>query len=94
LAVLWNDSNGDVDFPIGDDELPRLEAVARAHHPRPEKLIAASVRYLAPGGLPVILDGEVTSDDLARIAMSGESFDWLADEPDLYTESDGVPYTV
>lgn len=52
------------------------------------------MRYLAPGGLPVILDGEVTSDDLARIAMSGESFDWLADEPDLYTDSDGVPYTV
>jgi hypothetical protein len=80
--------------PIGDDELPRLEAVARAHHTRPEKLIAAYVRYLALGGLPVILDGEVTSGDLARIAMAGGSFDWLADEPDLYTESDGVPYTV
>jgi hypothetical protein len=79
--------------PIGDDELPLLEAVARAHHTRPEKLIAAYVRYLALGGMPVIFDGEVTSEDLARIAMAGGSFDWLAEEPDLYSESDGVPYT-
>ncbi len=29
--------------------------------------------------------------DLAAILMAGGAFDWLADEPDLYTEADVTP---
>lgn len=32
-----------------------------------------------------------TSDELARLAQHGGSFEWLADEPDLYTSADGEP---
>lgn len=32
---------------------------------------------------------ELTSEDLARIALQGGSFDWLKDEPDLYSSEDG-----
>jgi hypothetical protein len=32
-----------------------------------------------------------TSDELASAAQYGGSFDWLADEPDLYTSADGEP---
>lgn len=34
----------------------------------------------------VSLSDDVTSMDLAALAMSGDSFDWLADEPELYTD--------
>jgi len=29
-----------------------------------------------------------TADELARLAMEGGAFDWLQDEPDLYTDAD------
>ena len=32
---------------------------------------------------------EVSSDDIARLAMAGGAFDWLADEPDLYDDTCG-----
>ena len=39
----------------------------------------------------VSLTDEVTSTELAALAMSGGSFDWLADEPDLYDDTCGEP---
>ncbi len=36
-------------------------------------------------------DQDITSDDLAAIAQHGGAFDWLRDEPDLYSEDDGEP---
>lgn len=79
--------------PIDDEELSLLQAVARELQVKPEMLLAAYARYLARGGQPVVVDGELTSTDVAKLAMAGGAFDWLADEPDIYTESDGVPYT-
>lgn len=32
-----------------------------------------------------------TSDDLVTVALQGGSFDFLADEPDLYSDTDGEP---
>lgn len=31
---------------------------------------------------------EPTADELAYLAMQGRAFDWLADEPDLYSDDD------
>ena len=31
---------------------------------------------------------ELSADELAYLAMEGGSFDWLADEPDLYSDND------
>jgi hypothetical protein len=32
--------------------------------------------------------GEFSEDELAYLAMQGGGFDWLADEPDLYSDND------
>ena len=34
---------------------------------------------------------EPTTDELATLALKGGSFDFLADEPDLYSLEDGEP---
>lgn len=38
----------------------------------------------------VVID-ELPSQELAVVAQHGGSFDWLADEPDLYSDEDGEP---
>ena len=47
---------------------------------------------VAPGEhhVIVVID-EMPSQELAAVAQAGGSFDWLADEPDLYTDEDGEP---
>jgi hypothetical protein len=50
------------------------------------------IAYLIAGGQPVeYAAAEPTGEDLARLAQHGGSFDWLADEPDIYTLDDGEP---
>ena len=39
----------------------------------------------------VIVIDDVTADDLAAIAQHGGAFDWLHDEPDIYSDEDGEP---
>lgn len=36
-------------------------------------------------------DGEIPDQELAAIAQHGGSFDWLADEPELYSDEDREP---
>ena len=38
-----------------------------------------------------VMDGEADALSRAAIAQAGGAFDWLADEPDLYTDADLVP---
>ncbi|HEV8636898.1 MAG TPA: CopG family transcriptional regulator [Chloroflexota bacterium] len=56
-------------------------------------LIRDYVDYLVAGGLPVrpAVDDVPSGMELARLAQEGGSFDWLADEPDLYSDADGEP---
>ena len=37
-----------------------------------------------------VMDGEADALPMAAIAQAGGAFDWLADEPDLYTDADLV----
>ena len=37
---------------------------------------------------PELYLGEPSADELAYLAMQGGAFDWLADEPDLYSDAD------
>lgn len=39
----------------------------------------------------VVVIDDVSSRELAEIAQHGGAFDWLDDEPDLYTDADGEP---
>ena len=54
-------------------------------------LIKDYVDYLIGGGQPIAL--AVTdvpgSSQLAALAQNGGGFDWLTDEPDLYSADDG-----
>jgi hypothetical protein len=34
---------------------------------------------------------ELRSDEFALIAIAGGAFDWLKDEPDIYSDEDGLP---
>jgi hypothetical protein len=56
-------------------------------------LVKNYVDYLLAGGeaLAVPENDEPTSNELAALTERGGSFDWLADEPDLYSDEDGEP---
>ena len=74
----------------------RLEALRRyAHRERTpiSWLIKDYIEYLLAGGRPVAppADDAPTSTELAEIAQRGGSFDWLADEPAIYSLEDGEP---
>ena len=38
----------------------------------------------------VVVLEDVSADDLAAVAQHGGAFDWLHDEPDLYSEEEAV----
>ena len=39
----------------------------------------------------IVVIEEMASQELAAVAQHGGSFDWLSDEPDLYSDEDGEP---
>ena len=68
-------------------------------NPQLTQNLLAVIRSLPPADRRWLLeqleqDAELSSSDLAELAMTGGAFDDLADEPDLYTFSDGEPVTV
>jgi hypothetical protein len=76
-----------------DDHLYRaLEAVAKQER---RSIPQAAQRLLEDGlrlrvGQAVAAD-DVSSQELTALAAAGGSFDWLAEEPDLYDDSCGEP---
>jgi len=74
----------------------RLEALRRyaAHRRTPvDWLIKDYVDYLLHGGAPVPgpeLE-DLSANDLAAATQAGGAFNWLAEEPELYTVEDGEP---
>lgn len=66
----------------------RLEALKRYASRRGlpvTALIDGYVAYLLSGGEPV------QAEDLSELAQRGGSFDWLRDEPEVYSLADGEP---
>jgi hypothetical protein len=57
----------------------------------PKWLIKDYVDYLISGGQPIAPSAAEApgSSALAALAQHGGSFEWLADEPDLYSADDG-----
>jgi hypothetical protein len=56
------------------------------------KLTVALPPDISPGEHQVVIViDDVPSQELAAIAQHGGSFDWLEDEPNLYTDQDGEP---
>ena len=57
-----------------------------------QKLTVDVPADVAPGEHQVIVViDDLPSEDLAAVAQHGGAFDWLADEPDLYSDEDGEP---
>lgn len=68
-------------------------------NPQLTQNLLAVIRSLPPADRRWLLEqleqgAELSSSDLAELAMKGGAFDDLADEPDLYIFSDGEPVTV
>lgn len=38
-----------------------------------------------------VVTDEISSDELTQLAMRGGAFDWLENEPDIYSIRDGEP---
>jgi hypothetical protein len=55
------------------------------------KLTAHVPADVRPGKHRVVIIEDITADDLAAVAQHGGAFDWLRDEPDLYSLEDGEP---
>ena len=52
-------------------------------------VLEASMRMMSAVMSRLELDlSEPNADELAHLAMQGGAFDWLADEPDLYSDDD------
>lgn len=78
--------------PLDPKELEPAENLAGQHKTTVTALVQAYVRYLASGGMPVEVVGDgISAEDLFRLSMASGAFDWLADEPDIYTLDDGEP---
>lgn len=78
---------------LDDEQLAALRGRVERRKLPVEKLIGDYLKHLAEGGEPVSgpPDTSPTSEEMVVLAERGGAFDWLADEPDLYSREDGEP---
>jgi len=82
-----------LNLKLPDAEMENLRAYARRRRTPVAWLIKDYVEYLLRGGQPVSVQAPdvPTGIELAAFAERSGAFDWLADEPDIYTLEDGEP---
>ena len=82
-----------LNIKLADEQLEALRRYAARRRTPVSWLIKDYVQYLLSGGQPPLSnDPELpTPLDLAAAAQHGRAFDWLEDEPDLYSPDDGAP---
>ncbi len=78
---------------MAEEQLDALRRYAARRRTPVSWLVKDYVDYLLSGGEPLIRPASdmPTARELAELAQHGGAFDWLADEPDDYTDEDGVP---
>jgi hypothetical protein len=78
---------------LADENLQALRRYAAKRRTPVAWLIKDYIAYLLAGGSPVVapVADELNSSELAALAERSGAFDWLADEPDLYSLDDGEP---
>ena len=77
---------------LSEERLEALRRLAARRRTPVSWLIKDYVDYLLAGGEPIAPPADdLTPAQLAQLAQHGGSFDWLADEPDVYTLKDGEP---
>ena len=89
---------GQLNVRLPEEQLEALKRYAERRRTPVSWLIKDYVEHLLRGGRPVTETKEPGGDLedlptalLVRVAEEGGSFDWLADEPDLYSAKDGEP---
>src|SRR5215212_5907357 len=71
---------------LSDEQMAALQAIATNRQVPISQLLEEYVSYLLVGGQPVEVSvTDPTWEELAQIAERGGSFDWLADEPEIYS---------
>ena len=78
---------------LPDDQIEALRRYAARRRTPVSWIIKDYISYLLSGGQPVIPPPTETptATELAALAEQGGAFDWLAEEPDLYSANDGEP---
>lgn len=78
---------------LSDAEIEALRGYAARRRTPVSWLIKDYIGYLLNGGQPVVPPelAPPARMELSAIAQFGGAFDWLADEPDLYSLEDGEP---
>jgi len=78
---------------LSEERLAALRRLAAWRRTPVSWLIRDYVDHLLAGGEPVkpSIDQEPTSAELMALVQHGGAFDWLAEEPDLYSVQDGEP---
>jgi hypothetical protein len=78
---------------LPEERLEALRQLADRRRTPVSWLIKDYVDYLLAGGQPVTpaTEDEIGGRQLAALAERGGSFDWLAEEPELYSDADGEP---
>jgi len=76
---------------LAEERLEALRRYAARRRTPVAWLIKDYVDYLLGGGQPVALSVNEPPDasELAALAQKGGAFDWLEDEPELYSAADG-----
>jgi len=84
---------GQLNVKLTEDRLEALRKYAARRRTPMAWLIKEYIDYLLAGGRPVVAPAneEPTLAELAELAQRGGSFDWLYDEPDIYSMEDGEP---
>jgi hypothetical protein len=82
-----------LNIKLREDRLEALRRYAARRRTPMAWLLKDYVEYLLAGGEPVNAPpiDVPTPKELAEIAQYGESFDWLEDEPEIYSLDDAAP---
>ena len=81
-----------LNIKMDERQMDALRRYAAARRTPVAWLIKDYIAHLVAGGEPIArASDDLTSTDLTALAQHGGSFDWLAEEPDLYTVEDGEP---
>lgn len=78
---------------VSSEQLAGIRLVADRRHTHVSWLLRDYIDYLLQGGKPVTVGASElpTGEELAALAAFGGAFDWLREEPDIYTLEDGEP---
>lgn len=82
-----------IQIPLTEAEIRELKKYEALRNVPVDEIFREYLAYLLDGGVPVMRGSRdfPSPEEFARITEEGGSFDWLLNEPDLYTLEDGEP---